>query len=102
MRNLFATTQPANQYGTEVLGAFIMVLGKHVPNATLCHYLAKLGGINIAVAEDRCHLTIWTAWLSSLPSVMRVMGLDDIGELFGQCPHMGGYLHCPIIGGSIF
>lgn len=92
MCNACAINQQAIQSGAKVLHVFGMVLGKQVPNAAMCHYPAKQGGVNIAVAEDRCRVASWSAGLASHPSVMRVMGLAAIQELVGKCPFIGDQL----------
>lgn len=61
---------------------------KHAFNSTMCHFPAKHGGVNMVVVDDRCHIAMWTAWLTRLPSVMGSMGLDDMDELIDKCPNI--------------
>ena len=92
LRNNFATKQQAAEFDRKVLDSFTQLLGKQVDNSSPCHLPTKNGGVNITIAEDRCHIAIWTAWLSSLPAVMRVLAVRNIDEFIDKCPNIGEQL----------
>lgn len=92
MRDACTTKQHAAIVDTRMLEASNHVLGKQVPDVAMCHIPAKNGGAIIALAQHRCHIGIWTAWLSKMPSIMRDMALDDIVHVIDKCPNMGKQL----------
>lgn len=65
------------------------MLGKRAPLVALRQLPAKPRNDRLGVTEDRCHVAIWTAWLASLPSVMRAVGLGGIVVFVYRCPNIG-------------
>ena len=94
LRNNFATKQQAAEYDGAVLHTAAGILGKPVDALPATHLPVKHAGVNIAIAEDRCHLAIWSAWLASIPTIMRVFNVTHVDEFVAKCPTIGDQLGC--------